>query len=530
MCGIAGVYIKDEGRGRIPVDDLLDMLFLGIEDRGRDATGMVALNPGGELNTFEKGALTAKDFVIARTNVGNDIRMALAHTRWATQGHQDKNENNHPVVWGSCFAVHNGHINNDDSIFRMIEETRNAEVDSLAIPAAMGYHGLKDMSDIKQGLEELEGGMAIALADPDEIPDRLILAKGTMSPLYVLNHRFCIVWASEAEAIRDAWAATVGSVPSRMANPDMGIMRGWRQFEYGEFWVIDPAEIQTGTFRPAYPTRGTTSGTGYTPAPTAIKTKMWTCTPSMEDCNWPCEKGCQGTQCQCYKGCTDHPLKDKNGAWVPYAIRVNDEYSSTATKQGGFCEAGSEDIDRRGELYVVDADGTTETLLKCYGCDDYLSEDDYAQHGAQVCDACSADSDAWWNAYRAEHDPDGDFQRKDEQEAANEASLQAIDNAVEAVVVGEAREFSPSNRWMEAAEKEDTLHAWACEDAAHELDETAEWVDWLLFKTNRDELTDRNKDLVPQVEAVYLTCIEALREKSKKEGWTSLDKMGVRGE
>ena len=66
------------------------------------------------------------------------------HTRYATQGIPEWNDNNHPIITGSVVGVHNGHVSNDDWMFKCVEDyvgndVRIAHVDSEAIFAALGW-------------------------------------------------------------------------------------------------------------------------------------------------------------------------------------------------------------------------------------------------------------------------------------------------------------------------------------------------------------------------------------------------------
>ena len=217
MCGIAGIHVKDNALGRFPVDRLLDPLLLKIEHRGKEATGYVAVTESGDI-AHEKGPQIASDFIKTRKRLPSKVRTLLLHTRLSTKGDPDKNENNHPVIYGSCYATHNGIIRNDDEVFEKLDIERTAEVDSIAIPAAFNYHGFGALDDIKDALEELGGLYAIAAIDPEQKPGRLVLAKGPASPLWVLNHPKAIVWASTRSAIEDAWGGILGTPPKRKAN------------------------------------------------------------------------------------------------------------------------------------------------------------------------------------------------------------------------------------------------------------------------------------------------------------------------
>jgi glucosamine 6-phosphate synthetase-like amidotransferase/phosphosugar isomerase protein len=85
MCGIAGVHVKSAHLGRFPLDRFVDELFLGIEHRGRDASGYVAVNDEGEV-MMQKAPVKASLFTRKRKTIPNSARTVLLHTRLATQG------------------------------------------------------------------------------------------------------------------------------------------------------------------------------------------------------------------------------------------------------------------------------------------------------------------------------------------------------------------------------------------------------------------------------------------------------------
>jgi len=210
MCGIAGFYVRNQEG--INLEKLTDELLLGIEHRGQDATGILAVSEGGETVTLQKDDIPATYFVQTRDWLPDNLKMLLGHTRLATQGLPKFNENNHPVQFKTCFATHNGMIYNDNEILSVYgpEGKRPAEVDSIAIPVLVAECGFANALD---NIEKLEGSWAIAVADPINNPDELLLARGHSSPLVFLNHPKILIWASTRQAIVDAWEKAVGTPP-----------------------------------------------------------------------------------------------------------------------------------------------------------------------------------------------------------------------------------------------------------------------------------------------------------------------------
>lgn len=248
MCGIAGIYVKDPSiidteNDRIQFDRFFDELLLGIEERGTDATGFITAS--GTKIQMDKKPIPAESFIKTRKRawLSNGTRMVLGHTRFATQGHQSQFENNHPVMYGTTFVTHNGHIHNDDVVYDDLKLERYAEVDSSAIAAALDFHGFNE-DDSKAALEMLGGGFAIAAINPVSAVDTLLLAKGGgMYPLAYIETNYVLVWASTSHAITEAWKSVLGTPPPAikvkyLANGDM-------------MWVKDgKTELNKSAFTP----------------------------------------------------------------------------------------------------------------------------------------------------------------------------------------------------------------------------------------------------------------------------------------
>lgn len=247
MCGIAGVHIKSAFVGNedvFPIEDIMDGLLLEIEHRGQDATGFVAVTNGGDIKV-EKDDVRASLFVQLRDWLPKDVRTVLLHTRFATQGEPKFMENNHPVQFGSCFAVHNGHISNDRWIVQAVLDSRNmdkrpAEVDSIAIPMIVDEMGF---DNAEEAFKELYGGCATAVIDPVKNPGELIVARVSSSPLFVLNHRYALIWASTRSAIEHSWQAFIGTPPAKDKI---------REIEEGMIIRVKDDEVEEKRFKEKY--------------------------------------------------------------------------------------------------------------------------------------------------------------------------------------------------------------------------------------------------------------------------------------
>lgn len=215
MCGISGFSLNPNDPTINNSRLLAGTLLLGIEHRGRDATGACWFDPYG--NPFvQKGAFTATAFV-RNLSMWKKTTDAILHTRAWTQGHPSNNDNNHPIVTGPIIGVHNGGIWNDYDLFREMRDVeRIAEVDSEAAFAAIAF-GIGRLNNgasnnLIDCLEQIEGGAALAWYDADDDHRTLHLARLNSSPLVVAqNQHGSLFFASTKQAIVDALAKTRSS-------------------------------------------------------------------------------------------------------------------------------------------------------------------------------------------------------------------------------------------------------------------------------------------------------------------------------
>lgn len=207
---------------------------MGIEHRGKHATGFVATTFDNKV-VLDKAPVPATDFIANREKIPNGAQAILLHTRFMTQGAVENSVNNHPVIYKTCFTVHNGSIRNDDELFEQHKLTRNGEVDTEIIAAMLDKFGMDSADNVTKALSELKGHMAIAAIDPVRNPGQLLLARGEGSPLHIYHTENYIVWASEGKVIREAWAKVFGTPPE------------WSNIGFlpeGKFWIANGSEVK----------------------------------------------------------------------------------------------------------------------------------------------------------------------------------------------------------------------------------------------------------------------------------------------
>lgn len=265
MCGIAGIHRR--GDARIPkLERLADTLLCAIENRGRDATGLLAMLPDGKVH-FHREVVPATRFVEKRKRLRGDVRTLLLHTRFATVGRRDDVRNAHPVLNSGMAAVHNGTIYNHNAIFRAFNLKRHAEVDSEVIPALIAEAGWENAAE---AIDLFEGGAAFAVVD-EKHPNELILGRTESYPLHYLVTDRLVVWASTREAIERAWAMTFGSRKPRgewFVMPEWTMVRINGTMETTTIRKPKPRPIFTRPKKSAPPRRKRSAGT--TTAPRSV--------------------------------------------------------------------------------------------------------------------------------------------------------------------------------------------------------------------------------------------------------------------
>lgn len=202
MCGIAGV--KRYGNEPISVAEL-EILVCSLEVRGNHATGMAIQN--GKDIVVHKMPLPAWNFVkdtstkaFIKDHLIEATDTVLLHTRFATVGNPNKNENNHPMFDGRVALVHNGGIRNADSLFSESKLDRYAETDSDILRAFVAEHGFTAAA--ARQLARCMGSAAIAAVSSD-YPGHLLLARSG-NPLVVANANDKLYFASTLQAIQRA--------------------------------------------------------------------------------------------------------------------------------------------------------------------------------------------------------------------------------------------------------------------------------------------------------------------------------------
>jgi glucosamine 6-phosphate synthetase-like amidotransferase/phosphosugar isomerase protein len=201
MCGIAGFTIAPGVA--LERTALARLLLAGIAERGTDATGYGYHAADGSVEVH-KDSLPLREFV-EHVAVPEDAGGAIFHVRGYTKGVPSVNDNNHPVRYGRSVVVHNGHLDNDDKLFRrhgLARSTPYITVDSEAIAMLANLTG-----DIAEALTEVRGSAAVGVLWDGE-PGRLTLARRASRPLCLGHGDGFVLFASTPEPLELAGRAT----------------------------------------------------------------------------------------------------------------------------------------------------------------------------------------------------------------------------------------------------------------------------------------------------------------------------------
>ena len=211
MCGILGLISRHGLISAQIAERILTDLFLLSETRGKEASGGAILTEG--AIRVAKSPLPASVFIKSPTwkklvreamdgnaSGKNAPIVAIGHSRLVTNGAQQINTNNQPVISSGMVAIHNGIITNVD---RLWAETpgleRHHEIDTEILPCLIRKYreeGRSVIAATKEAFARIEGVANLALLFNDL--DAVLLATNNGS-LYLWkdNTNGCFVFASE---------------------------------------------------------------------------------------------------------------------------------------------------------------------------------------------------------------------------------------------------------------------------------------------------------------------------------------------
>ena len=175
MCGIVGAVAQ---RNVTPI--LMEGLRR-LEYRGYDSAGVAVLDGADRKLVVEKalGKVTELDQLLKQRPLHGET--GIAHTRWATHG-QPSQLNAHPHASGSIAVVHNGIIENHQSLREQLKSDGYdflSETDTEVVAHLLHQkqqHTGSIMGALRATIELIDGAFALCILSAED-PDHLYIAR-----------------------------------------------------------------------------------------------------------------------------------------------------------------------------------------------------------------------------------------------------------------------------------------------------------------------------------------------------------------
>ena len=171
MCGIVAAAAES---------NIVSVLVEGLkklEYRGYDSAGLAVV----QADHIERVRSVGRVAELEKASADTDSRTGIAHTRWATHGIPSE-RNAHPHVSGSIAVVHNGIIENYESLRQQLTAegyvfTSDTDTETIAHLVDLTLRGEPDLFRAVQiACRQLVGAYAIAVIDHRQ-PGRIIVSR-----------------------------------------------------------------------------------------------------------------------------------------------------------------------------------------------------------------------------------------------------------------------------------------------------------------------------------------------------------------
>lgn len=185
MCGLFGLVRSTQSPDPEPASGVFVDLGRLAEQRGRDAAGFALVQPGLPVAVVKATRPFGDFWRPQHGRVLHRARVALGHTRHASQGAPERLANAHPLEVGSLAGTVNGDIDADNLRNRLPAglPAPQGETDSEILLLALNrVHG--DLGAVCEVLTAVRGPAALAWVDRAR-PGLVFLARGALCPLAV---------------------------------------------------------------------------------------------------------------------------------------------------------------------------------------------------------------------------------------------------------------------------------------------------------------------------------------------------------
>ncbi len=196
MCGIFGIISKSNSYSLNTLKGQISKLFILSESRGKEAAG-IAINYNLNINVYKdkisaSQMLKSKEYEnfldnsFGETNNLDLPFSVIGHSRLVTNGSEELNYNNQPVIKDGFVAIHNGICTNVDSLFESHKHIkRDYDIDTEIILGLLRENLNEDtdyISSIQKMFKEFEGTASLAIMSNDS--DNFVLTTNNGS-LYI---------------------------------------------------------------------------------------------------------------------------------------------------------------------------------------------------------------------------------------------------------------------------------------------------------------------------------------------------------
>lgn len=218
MCGIFGIVAQQSvSVKKQDIHNILNTLYILSEARGKESAGISIKNTKDKRIHVLKKSIPASKFIKSTEyqhffqssvqSVFDDSGVLqvplciIAHARLVTNGTQENNNNNQPVIKNDCVGVHNGIITNVDELWTKYNQVlqRELEVDTEVFLALLRYFIAQNVSlseAVQRTFRELKGTASVAIQLADF--NTLILATNNGSLYYSTSlNKDLLLFASE---------------------------------------------------------------------------------------------------------------------------------------------------------------------------------------------------------------------------------------------------------------------------------------------------------------------------------------------
>ncbi|MFN7013710.1 MAG: hypothetical protein ACK4ON_05520, partial [Bacteroidia bacterium] len=217
MCGIFGLIANpSSGITQKKSNEIIEKLFILSESRGKESAGIAVKNtldkkiqvvkhsiPASKLVRSDGYKKFINDAIQSVFDTSKKIKhpfAVIAHARLVTNGSQENNNNNQPVIKSGSVAVHNGIITNVDDLWKRYEHLGRAfEVDTEVFIAIIKHYiasGKSIIDAVQLAYQEIKGTASTAILFSEF--NKVVLASNNASLYYAFNkEKGILIFASE---------------------------------------------------------------------------------------------------------------------------------------------------------------------------------------------------------------------------------------------------------------------------------------------------------------------------------------------